>query len=199
MKRYLLSIIGLLAFSHVLNAQTLTVQPATGSAPRTLTWNVPNGTNCQAGGDWSGAKANAGTETVSNLAAGTRTFTLTCTVPGPVSKGSATLSWQPATENTDGTQYTNPKGWHVYHGTTNPPATLTVVTDLTKRSLTFPDLNAGRWYFMIRSLNAQDIAGPFSPIVTKDVVDAPTTQPWTGTAQTEVTQAIPKAPVLTVQ
>ena len=44
----------------------------------TLNWNVSNSNSCNASGNWSGAKSNVGTETITNITE-TRTYTLTCT------------------------------------------------------------------------------------------------------------------------
>jgi hypothetical protein len=44
-----------------------------------LTWTSSNANFCSASGAWSGSKALTGSETISNLAVGNYTFTLTCT------------------------------------------------------------------------------------------------------------------------
>jgi hypothetical protein len=44
----------------------------------TLSWNSFNANRCEASGDWSGSKAVFGSETISNLTFGTKTFILTC-------------------------------------------------------------------------------------------------------------------------
>jgi hypothetical protein len=46
--------------------------------PATLTWSSLNTTGCTASGDWSGALAASGSQTVTPSAAGTATYTLTC-------------------------------------------------------------------------------------------------------------------------
>lgn len=57
--------------------------PAAGVAPLNivLDWNVSGNPTptCTASGDWSGAKAVSGTQTINNLTAGTKSYTLTCT------------------------------------------------------------------------------------------------------------------------
>lgn len=54
----------------------------------TVTWSSSNATSCTASGDWSGAKALSGSELISGLAAGLRTFTISCTGPGGAGVGS---------------------------------------------------------------------------------------------------------------
>jgi uncharacterized protein (TIGR03118 family) len=58
-----------------------------------VTWTSNTGTNCTAGGAWSGSLAATGTQTVTPTAAGTETFTLNCTGGAyGGGKGSATLT-----------------------------------------------------------------------------------------------------------
>lgn len=59
--------------------------------PTTLTWSSSNATACQASGDWSGAVALSGSQTVTPPAAGTFTYTLTCDGAGGSASGSVTL------------------------------------------------------------------------------------------------------------
>lgn len=54
----------------------------------TLSWNATSADSCTASGDWSGAQAISGSESVSPTASGASSFTLSCTGPG----GDATLS-----------------------------------------------------------------------------------------------------------
>jgi hypothetical protein len=57
--------------------------PANLSAPGnlTLSWTTSNAAACTASGNWAGSKATNGSEAISNLAAGTYAYTLTCTNP----------------------------------------------------------------------------------------------------------------------
>ena len=45
----------------------------------TLNWNAPTADSCAASGGWTGAKAVTGSETISNLTKGAKTYTLSCT------------------------------------------------------------------------------------------------------------------------
>lgn len=195
--KHIYALVMLLLAATAVHAQTFTVTPATGSGPKTASWDVPNGTLCQAGGDWSGAKAASGTQQITGLAAGTHNFTLTCTVPGTTTKGTVKLSWTPATENTDGTPYTDAKGYEILYGKTSPPNTKSVAIN-NPATVTYDvaNVDAGSTYFAIMSVNSKDVKSDLSGIINKVVVDVVTTQPWTGTATADVTLAKPKAPVL---
>jgi len=57
----------------------------------TLSWASTNATSCTASGDWSGTKANSGSESTGNLTSN-KTYTLTCTGPGGSSSDSVTVN-----------------------------------------------------------------------------------------------------------
>jgi uncharacterized protein (TIGR03118 family) len=59
----------------------IAIAPTTVTVGKTavLTWNAISGTTCTASGAWSGTQANSGTLSVTPTAAGSETFTLTCT------------------------------------------------------------------------------------------------------------------------
>jgi hypothetical protein len=79
-------------------APTISVAPATitAGASSTLTWTAVNVTGCTASGSWSGAQVASGTQTVTPMAAGSLTYTLTCTNAVGAANKSAVLSVQPA-------------------------------------------------------------------------------------------------------
>src|SRR6202140_1653690 len=62
----------------------------------TLPWTGVNVTGCMASGSWSGAQGASGTQTVTPMAAGNLTYTLTCTNAVGSANKSAVLSVQPA-------------------------------------------------------------------------------------------------------
>jgi hypothetical protein len=80
------------------------------------------------------------------------------TVPPPVtSTGSATLSWIPPTQNTDGSVLANLSGYHIYFGTN--PNSLTQSVTVANAGLTryvISGLAAQAWYF---SMTAYNVAG----------------------------------------
>jgi len=63
---------------------TLSVAPASVVAGQaaTLTWSAPAGATCTAGGGWSGSQAASGTVVVAPAAAGSVSYTLSCTASG---------------------------------------------------------------------------------------------------------------------
>lgn len=61
----------------------------------TLTWNYPQATSCTASGAWSGTKAKSGSESKFYLlAAGVKTYAISCTGPGGTVTKSVTLQYQ---------------------------------------------------------------------------------------------------------
>lgn len=185
---------------------SFTVTPASGTAPLAVrvTWNVPGGTACQAGGAWTGAKAAAGFEDLT-LTAGPKSFALTCTaLTGPPAKGEAVITWTPATQNTDGSAYTNAKGYHLVSGTTSPPTTQILVTPASAATYTYTNLDPGTYYFMIRSINNADVTSDFSGIGSKVIPNTPTAVTWSATpinitVADPPAQTKPRAPVIMVQ
>ena len=78
---------------------TLTLSPASISVgmSSTLSWNAVNVTACAASGNWSGSQPVRGSQTITPSAAGTLTYTLTCSnAPHGAAKNSATLTVQAA-------------------------------------------------------------------------------------------------------
>jgi Subtilase family len=77
--------------SMTLAASTVNVGGST-----TLTWSAFNVTSCSASGSWSGTQNSTGTLTIKPMAAGTESYTLTCTNPHGSAQKSATLTVQAA-------------------------------------------------------------------------------------------------------
>ena len=79
-----------------------------------------------------------------------------------VATGSATVSWLPPTERTDGTALTNLAGYHIRYGTSSTALTQQVtVTGAGLTSYVVSGLTAGNWYF---GVSAYDTAGLESDI-----------------------------------
>jgi hypothetical protein len=74
-----------------LAASTITVGNST-----TLTWSALNVTSCTASGSWSGTQKTSGSLTITPTAAGTDSYTLTCTNPHGSAQHTATLTAQAA-------------------------------------------------------------------------------------------------------
>jgi hypothetical protein len=69
----------------------------------TITWSSSNATSCTASGSWSGALASTGSKTLTPTAAGTDTYSLTCSNAGGTSKATTvTLTVTAATTSSGG-------------------------------------------------------------------------------------------------
>lgn len=165
-----------LVFTGVAQAQTagvvtLTASPAsgTGSVTPVLTWSTnPVATSCTASGGWSGTKAASGTQTLSAINANTN-YTLTCTW----GSGSAIVSWNAPTTNTDGTALTNLARFRVLYGPSSTNFTSSqTVDDPTARSTTINSLPAGNWYFTVKVVNTAGVESANSNVATKNVTGA---------------------------
>jgi len=187
---------------------TFTATPTTGTAPLStvVTWDVANGTNCQAGGAWSGTKAAKGSETITISKIGADTLTLACSVPGPNGPGKAVLTWTKPTQNTDGTALTDLAGFNLYSGRTNPPTTkLSPMLGPNVTTYTFANLLPAdvEWFFGIEAVNTPGATSTPLAVASKVIAGTPTVQPWAATPipinVTAPVQKIPRAPVLSVQ
>ena len=147
-------------------AVTLSANPSTvnNGAASTLSWSATNATSCTASGGWSGSQAISGSESTSALSA-TTAYTLSCTGTGGTTvqsatvtvtasttapTGTATLSWVPPTENTDGTAVTTLTGYHIYYGTSQGELTQSIAASgATTTSYEITGLSSGTWYFAV--------------------------------------------------
>jgi hypothetical protein len=140
----------------------------TSGGTATLTWSSENATVCTASGAWTGNENVSGSETTGPLTTSS-TYTLTCsgaggstvqsatvTVTAAANNGTATLSWTPPTEDTDGGTLTPLSGYTVFYGTSPSSLTQSVFAsgaDIT--SYTVTGLSKGTWYFAVAA-NALD-------------------------------------------
>jgi Fibronectin type III domain len=155
---------------------SLTAQPskiaAGGSA--TLSWSATYSESCHGrGGDggWDVAEPVSGKATTGSLT-GTTSFILDCfnasgaktsvkttvTVTGAVSAttGTASLSWNAPTTNTNGTPVTPLSGYTIYYGTSEGSMTRTLtLSGSSTTSCEISGLSEGTWYFAIAA-NATD-------------------------------------------
>lgn len=156
------------------------------------TWSTVGVVSCTASGAWSGDKALSGTEI---LPAQDRDVSamLVCRT----ANGGAVVSWQPPTQNTNGTPLTNLAGFKVYQATTAAglASSTPVNVGASIRSYTFTDLPEGPRVFAVTA------------VTTTGVESAMSAPPGTKTiASTEVSAAVPlkvdtrpKAVAVTVQ
>ena len=87
--------------------------------------------------------------------------------------GNATLSWQPPTENSDGSILTDLNGYIIYYGQSpdsmaniiiidNPNLSSYVIENLTVNSV---------YYFVLKAINIYNIESDFSNIASKNISD----------------------------
>lgn len=131
----------------------------------TLTYSIANrpswATFNASTGQLSGTPTAANAGTYSNIAisvsdgslsASLASFTLTVV---QASNGSATLSWTPPTQNTDGTSLTNLSGYRIVYGRTASSLDQTVqVANAGTSGYTITGLASGTWYFRVKAYNA---------------------------------------------
>ncbi len=95
------------------------------------------------------------------------------TVPAGTSatdKGSATLSWQAPTTNTDGAALTDLAGYRIYYGTDAGELSETVqLTGLGLQTYVIDDLGLGTWYFAIKAVTSTGVESALSDVVSKTI------------------------------
>lgn len=125
-----------------------------------LTWDTtPLADDCTASGDWTGSKGPAGTETLPAIS-GDATYNITCQWLDEA----ATLSWTAPTQNTDGTTYTDPKGFKIYYGTSQggPYDNIVDLVDPNVTSHVISPLASGNWFFVVTAYNLLDVESDVS-------------------------------------
>jgi hypothetical protein len=84
--------------------------------------------------------------------------------------GSATLNWNPPTQNTNGTALTNLAGFHIYYGTS--AANLSQSVQIANPGLTsyvLSNLAAGTWYFTINAYTTTGAESAVSNVASKAI------------------------------
>lgn len=87
-----------------------------------------------------------------------------------IQNGSATLSWTPPTENTDGSALTNLAGYKIYYGRSKD--SLSEVVEIKQPGLTtyvLEDLSPATWFFTMTSYNSDGVESSRSEVVSKTV------------------------------
>ena len=90
--------------------------------------------------------------------------------PASPATGSATLSWTPPTQNTNGTPVTDLAGYHIYYGTTEGAWTSTItVLEATETSYVVSGLAPGTYYFAIVAFNTAGDDSTQSNVASKTI------------------------------
>jgi len=87
-----------------------------------------------------------------------------------IALGAVTLSWNPPTQNSDGSPLTDLAGYRIYYG--RDPNVLGRSVALTNPGLTsyvVENLQSGLWYFVMTSINAQGVESPRTDLVSKSI------------------------------
>lgn len=177
MKRMLLfTAMSLLAIgAEAATTFTASVTSANGSLSTRLSWASPGATGCTASGhpSWTGAKPASGSVDLPAIAlSGTYNLTLSCTIPGSTS---ATVTWTPPTQNTDGSALTNLKSYSVHYGKAADALAGTLSVNAPATTATVTGLDAGTWFFGVRAINANNVESALSNVAQK-VISAATTE-----------------------
>lgn len=90
---------------------------------------------------------------------------------GGVSYGTATLSWLPPTENTDGSTLTTLAGYKIYYGTSEGNYTETISIDNPGlATYVIENLPAGNtYYFVITAIDSNGIESAYSTVGSKTI------------------------------
>ena len=82
--------------------------------------------------------------------------------------GSATLSWLPPAQNTDGTPLTNLAGYHIYYGTNSASLNKSVrITNPSVSTYMVADLSPATWYFSVKAFTTLGVESDYSKKVSK--------------------------------
>lgn len=176
---------------------TVTATPNSGKASvlPTVTWSTtPAASSCAGSGGssggasgWSATLGPSGSYTPPAALITTQTYTVTCTW----SDNAVTLSWNPPTENTDGTPLTNLASYNVYSGPASPPGKIVASPAAGVTSYTITGLPAGTNYFAVTAVNSAQQESTLSNIVAKS------TAATSSASATVTVTVVPVAPVLT--
>ena len=85
--------------------------------------------------------------------------------------GSATLTWQPPTGNTDGSPLSDLAGYRVYWGITQGNySSSTALSNPGLTSYVIEQLTPATWYFVVTAVNASGVESNYSSVVSKAVL-----------------------------
>ncbi|HEY7639427.1 MAG TPA: putative Ig domain-containing protein [Steroidobacteraceae bacterium] len=95
------------------------------------------------------------------------TFSITVSQP---SNGTATLSWMPPTQNTDGSSLSNLAGFRISYGSSPSALTQTIqIANAGIATYVVTGLSSGSWYFAVRAYNSSGAESANSSVVSKTI------------------------------
>lgn len=98
------------------------------------------------------------------------TFSINVSSAPPPTNGSATVSWTPPTQNTDGSTISNLAGFRVQYGSS--PSALTQTIQIANSGLAtyvVTGLSSGTWYFAVRAYTSSGAESANSSVVSKAI------------------------------
>jgi hypothetical protein len=145
-----------------------------------LTFNVKNApswvTFNSATGELSGTSTAADVGTYTNITIGVSDGTTSVSLSAfqiavtQIANGSATLSWVPPTENTNGTPLANLAGYQIYYGTSAIAMTQTMqIANPGIVTYVVSNLSPGTWYFSVRAYTSAKVESGASVVVSKTI------------------------------
>ncbi len=143
----------------------------------TLRWSGEAVSNCQASGSWSGSVAESGVQSTGTLSADA-TYTITCDGSAGsvvavtsvlVTSGGATITWQPPTENVDGSPLNDLAAYRIYVGTSTQTYEQHVDVTNPQASSHFVPLSRGDYHVAMTAVDAEGNESAFSNEVLKSV------------------------------
>ncbi len=89
----------------------------------------------------------------------------------PAANGSATISWMPPTQNTDGSALTDLTGYRILYGTTHggPYAAMLTLSNPGLTSYVISNLVPGTYYFVVTARNASGVESQYSSEASKTI------------------------------
>ncbi|HEX6994426.1 MAG TPA: putative Ig domain-containing protein [Gammaproteobacteria bacterium] len=90
------------------------------------------------------------------------------TVQG-VASGTATLSWTPPTQRTDGSPLTNLAGFNIYWGTQRDALPKKASVGAGTTMYIVENLGPGTWYFAVTAFDSDDVESEFSNVASKTI------------------------------
>jgi hypothetical protein len=143
----------------------------------TLRWNGEYVSNCRASGNWSGPRDPSGVHNTGTLSTDS-TYTLTCdgaqgtlvsVTSVLVTAGGTTITWQPPTENVDGSPLNDLAEYRIYVGTDPQTYDQPIAVTDPQTSSQFVPLERGEYRVAMTAVDADGNESAYSNEVIKTV------------------------------